>query len=170
MERLLKILNQLEEKKVFTRYALGGAFALLFYSEPKPTYDVDVFIFLPKQTGGLIDLTPLSEHLKKMGYKWNGEHIMIEGFPVQFIPAPDPLTEEALEEATVKDYEKVKVKVLRLEYLMAIMLQTNRPKDREMIAKLFEEKIEMDHDKFSQILSRHKPLQERWKKIVAKEK
>ena len=47
MRRVITILNDLEKEGVIENYALGGAIALLFYSEPISTEDLDVFIFLP---------------------------------------------------------------------------------------------------------------------------
>lgn len=50
--------------------------------------------------------------------------------PVQFIPAYNYLIEDAIKGANEVNCEDVKTKVVGLEHLLAIMLQTNRPKDR----------------------------------------
>jgi len=168
MEITLQILNELEKEGVIKTYALGGATALLFFAEPASTYDVDVFILLDqKPSTSLIDLTPLYESLKRKGYEADKEHFMIDGIPVQFIPAYNDLVEEGVNKAVIKDYQLVKTKVVSLEYLIAIMLDTYRPKDKERIAKLLEEGVEFDKNKLSEILSKYH-LTEKWEKISGK--
>lgn len=46
MKKTLRILNQLEQKGIIDRYAIGDAMAALFYAEPVLTYDMDMFVFL----------------------------------------------------------------------------------------------------------------------------
>ena len=38
MEKTLKILNELEKARLVSKYAIGGAIAVLFYTEPVLTY------------------------------------------------------------------------------------------------------------------------------------
>lgn len=172
MKKTLKILNDLEREGIIKSYALGGAIALLFYAEPALTYDLDVFIFLTEvegKTGTLIDLGPLYQALEKKGYKSKKEHVIIEGIPVQFIPAYNALVEEGVKKAMKKEYQGIPTKVVRIEHLLAIMLNTNRLKDRERIGRLLEEGLEIDQKKFSQVLSRH-GLKEKWEKAIGKVK
>lgn len=168
MEKTFKVINDLEKEGIIKNYALGGATALLFYAEPRNTWDIDIFIFLP-ETKELIDLSPLYQSLKKKGYGPEGESIMIEGIPVQFLVPPTPLVEEAVRLAEIKDYQGTQIKVIGMEYLLAIMLETNRPKDRERIAGLMEEKIKIDSNKLGKILARHN-LKKKWEKTVEKSK
>lgn len=170
MEKTLKVLNDLEKEGFVKKYALGGATALLFYAEPALTYDLDVFIFLSEtrvKKSYLVDLGPLYHALQRKGYRADKEHVMIEGIPVQFLPVYNSLVEEAVEEALSKDYQGVHTKVVSIEYLVAIMLKTNRPKDRERIGKLLEEGVKIKQDKLLRILFRHK-LKEKWEKIIGK--
>jgi hypothetical protein len=154
MEKTLKIINQMRRKKVIADYAIGGAVAAIFYIEPLLTHDLDIFIFLPQSSTGLITLSPIYEFAKSKGYQTSHEHIIIAGVPVQFIPAYNPLIEEAITDAQNIKYKKVKTKVLKIEHLLAIMLQTDRPKDRTRIAHLMgEAKINMKD--FLAILKRH---------------
>jgi hypothetical protein len=160
MEKTLKIINQMRRKKVIADYAIGGAVAAIFYIEPLLTYDLDVFIFLPQSPTGLITLSPIYEFAKSKGYQTSHEHIIIEGVPVQFIPAYNSLVEEAITEAKEIKYKKIKTKVLKIEHLLAIMLQTDRPKDRARITQLMDEtKINMKN--FLAILKRHN-LMNKW--------
>ncbi|MCB1214763.1 MAG: hypothetical protein KDK66_04730 [Deltaproteobacteria bacterium] len=141
MKQTLQVINQLEKEGIIKTYAMGGATALLFYTEPALTFDIDIFIFLPEsqQKNSLINLSPLYQALEKKGYSSKKEHILIEGIAVQFIPAYNALVTEAVQKATKKNYEVLEIKVLSLEYLLAIMLDTNRPKDRERINYLIKE-------------------------------
>ena len=160
MEKALKVLNGLEKEGVIERYAIGGGIAGLFYMEPLLTYDLDVFVFLPKTSGKLVGLSPLYESLRKKGYPPRREHVMVEGIPVQFIPAYDELVEEAVRESVRRMYQKTAARVLRAEYLLAIMLQTNRPKDKTRMVQLLEEAT-VDKDRLTAILRRH-GLQSKW--------
>jgi hypothetical protein len=156
-------LNGLENEGLIKRYVIGGGIAVLFYAEPILTYDLDVFCLLPTDNGGVITLSPIYEYLQNKGYRVQGEHIDIEGIPVQFIPAYNELVEEALEEAIEVKYKRVRTRIVRLEHLVAIMLQTYRPKDRERIIVLLDE-TQVDSIYLENILKRHR-LQEKWDKF-----
>ncbi len=139
MEKALKVVNALKKKGIVKNYAVGGGIAALFYIEPVLTYDLDI-LFIPSESKHkLAVLSPVYECLKKMGYMPYQEHIMIEGIPTQFIPAYNELTEEAVKHAKKTKYKNETAKVLRAEYVFAIMLQTGRPKDKERMAKIFME-------------------------------
>ena len=120
MKRTLEILNELEREGAFSRYAIGGAMAATFYTEPVLTFDLDVFVVLSRGTGQLISLAPVYEALRARGYGEEKETVMIEGVPVQFLPAYNALVEEALDQAREIDYEGVPARVLRAEHLIAI--------------------------------------------------
>ena len=137
MEKTLKIIKELKEKKILNNFSIGGGIAALYYIEPLLTYDLDIF-FIPMEDS--IDvLTPIYRYLKERGYKTKKEHIMIEGIPVQFIPVYNDLVKDAVQCSVEVKYGRIKTRVLGLEYLIAVMLQTYRPKDRERLVKIFEE-------------------------------
>jgi hypothetical protein len=46
---------------------------------------------------------------------------------------------EAVQYSVEVKYGRIKTRILGLEYLIAVMLQTYRPKDRERLVKVFEE-------------------------------
>jgi hypothetical protein len=50
MRRTLEVLNELEKESVFSRYAIGGAMAATFYTEPVLTFDLAVFVVLSRGT------------------------------------------------------------------------------------------------------------------------
>jgi hypothetical protein len=65
---------------------------------------------------------------------------MIEGVPVQFLPAHNQLADEAIERAETLEYEGVSVRVVRPEYLVALYLEPGARtlKRRERAAALRE--------------------------------
>lgn len=46
-EGTLGVLNELEREGAFSRYAIGGAMAATFYTEPVLTFDLDIFVRRP---------------------------------------------------------------------------------------------------------------------------
>jgi len=168
MEKTLGVLNRLVHANLVEKYALGGAFALLFYTEPALTYDLDVFLFLPRSQSSkkIIDLGPIYSFLRSLGYRVDKEHILIEGVPVQLIPAYNSLVEEAVQKAKVKKYQGVSTKVLSLEHLLALMIQTGRVKDKERIPPLLQG-CKIDKKNLGKILERHH-LKEKWEKEIGR--
>jgi hypothetical protein len=82
---------------------------------------------------------------------------MIEGIPVEFIPAVG-LTREAVEQSIIVDFEGVKTKVMTPEYLIASFLLAGRDKDITKI-KLLLEQAPIDQEKLTGILSRYNLLE-----------
>jgi len=156
------VLNELEKHGVLSRYAIGGAMAATFYTEPFLTFDLDVFVVLPRTPGGLLTLAPVYDALRTRGYsEQENECIRIEGVPVQFLPAYNTLVEEALNEAQEIMYEDVPARVLRSEHLLAICLQTGRSKDRERV-RILREQAKLDQNFLADVLRRHQ-LEDKWK-------
>lgn len=70
------------------------------------------------------------DYLKDHGFtETRGEAIVVEDWPVQFIPVSNALEEEAYLNATILDFEGEPVRVVLAEHLVAIMLNTGRLKD-----------------------------------------
>jgi len=84
--------------------------------------------------------------------------------PVQFLPAYNPLVEEALREAQEIMYEDVPARVLRSEHLVAICLQTGRNKDRERV-RILREQAKLDQNFLANVLRRHQ-LEDKWKLLT----
>jgi hypothetical protein len=154
MKRTLQVLNELERDGVVERYAIGGAMAATFYVEPLLTFDLDVFVILPQNAAHLLSLAPLYEALRAHGYVEEGECVLIEGMPVQFLPAYNELLAEALREARETMYEDVSARVVRAEHLIAICLQTGQDKDRERV-RILREQAELDRTYSAGVLQRH---------------
>jgi hypothetical protein len=91
---------------------IGGAMGAIFYTEPFLTFDLDVFAILPRTAGGLLTLAPIYDALRARGYEEKeNECVVIEGIPVQFLPAYNSLVEEALDQAPDTRYEDVPTRV-----------------------------------------------------------
>jgi hypothetical protein len=88
------------------RYAIGGAVRAIFYMEPVLTYDLDIFVELPTTGSGLLSLSQVYDYLRAQGYAEKHECVNIEGVPVQFLPAFNPLIEEAVAEARDVTFEQ----------------------------------------------------------------
>jgi hypothetical protein len=164
MEKTLRVINSLESEGVIGRYAIGGAVGLLFYTEPAVTYDLDIFCYLP-HAGTLIDLGPLYKRLAALGYQATPEeHVNIEGIPVQFLPPTTDLVQEALDNSVKKSFADASTHVFQYEYLLAIMAETGRAKDKARIA-LALESAQPDKVKLEDILRRHNLL-DKWSRMM----
>ena len=152
MEKALIVIEEMTRVGIIKSYAIGGGIAATYYIEPVLTYDLDVF-FIPVKEG-LDELAPIYEFARNRGYSEEAEAILIEGFPVQFIPAYNDLVQEAVAEALVTRYHDVQVRILRPEYLTAIALQTGRAKDKERVVRLLESGT-LDRDVLSRIVEKY---------------
>ena len=135
---VFRILEEMRAAGVLANYAIGGATAVLFYAEPTRTYDLDVFVTLPSSSPDLSPLGPVYDWTRARGFAAVAEHIMIHDVPVQFLPAHNALTEEAITNARELDYEGVKVRVIDPEHLVALALQAGGARRRERAWQLFE--------------------------------
>jgi hypothetical protein len=163
VDKTLKVIRDLCKSGLIQSYAIGGGIAATYYIEPILTYDLDIF-FIPIKKG-LDILSPIYSELKKKGYPLEKELVIIEGIPVQFIPVYNELVKEAVETAVESAYKKVRTRILRPEYLVAIALQTNRPKDRERAAQILSQAI-IDLRVLTSLLKKF-GLSERYRKIKA---
>jgi len=164
----LKVVNQMQADGVIGRYAIGGAVAATFYPiEPASTFDIDIFIPFEKKPGSfIISLDHIYSYLLKRGYKAVGEHILIEGWQVQFLPADDALYNEALLQANETEVGGVKTWVMKAEHLMAIALRTGRGKDLIRIEQ-FVQHDAYDPNELNPILTRYN-LVEKWQQFKDK--
>jgi hypothetical protein len=150
MQRTLDVINQMEADGIIGRYAIAGAVAAYNYIEPAVTADLDILVTFKnatsEQTRALISLDPIYSYLKSKGYdEHRKEGVVIEGWPVQFLPVANPLDEEALTQAEDVQLDvnrgeiPVKTRVLRPEHLVANALRVGRPQDLIRIAQFLQE-------------------------------
>ena len=151
----LAALNEMKAAGVLRDYAVSGAMALVFWTEPVATYDLDVLVWLPASEGPIVSLSGIYGWLAARGWDAHAEHVLIAGVPVQFLPAHDALADEALKTAVTLDYSDVPVRVVRPEYLVALYLepQARTAKRRERAAALREGEG-FDHERLQDIMTR----------------
>jgi hypothetical protein len=171
IKRTIGVISAMEADGIIGRYAITGAFAAFYYVEATVTEDLDILVSFDQPSSrpasGLITLEPIFLYLQKKGYREHRkEGIVIEGWPVQFLPVAGELDVEALAqsreiEVPISDTEgPVKTRVLRPEHIVAKSLQIGRPKDFLRIAQFIEGgAVEMRA--LSDVLVRH-GLEESW--------
>jgi hypothetical protein len=161
MEKALRVIEDITYRGIIKAYAIGGGIAATYYIEPVLTYDLRVF-FIPSREG-LDVLKPIYSYCQQHNFPAQAETILIDGFPVQFIPVYNDLVSEAVNNASALKYRDVEAKVVTAEYLAAIALQTGRAKDRERVIRLLDE-AEIDRAVLDRILESY-GLSEKLKKI-----
>jgi hypothetical protein len=149
----LRAANDLLTAGLIEDWALGGALAAIYYVEPFTTYDADIF-FIPKDKGLSSGIPAIYQHLQAQGWEVEREHLLVRGFPVQFLAASG-LTEEAVRESERINYEGVHAKVFRAEHIVAIAASVGRAKDKVRIEQLLQQ-ADLDQSRLESILKRHK--------------
>ncbi|MDI6788624.1 MAG: hypothetical protein QME51_09660 [Planctomycetota bacterium] len=155
MKKALKIINEMVAKGIISNYAIGGSVGTMFYTEPYITKDIDVFTYPQILPSGLIHFESLYQYLKNRGYKIKETWVMIDNIPIDFVPVYNELIAEAVKNHIIKNYEDVKVKVVRPEYLIAIAIQTGRKQDLNKIDMLLKQ-TKINRELLAKILKRYK--------------
>lgn len=151
----LAAVRAMRAEGVIDEYAVGGAIAHAFWSEPTNTFDLDVFVLL-ESSGMLISLDPIYRWAKRHGYGETAEHIVIAGIPVQLIPAHNELAVEAVQRAAELDYAGTPVRVITPEYLIAMYLEPSARSAKRLarVGDLLE--TELDRALLDSLLQRYK--------------
>ncbi len=175
LKNALQVINGMVADGIIQKYAVVGAVAALNYIEPTVTQDLDILVSfddLQSAPSGLVTLEPLISYLRNRGYtEFENEGIVIEGWPVQFLPVANDLDAEGLKQAVEVEVElgsgsaPIKIAVLTAEHIVATALKVGRPKDRERILRFIDEKV-VDLKLLREVLSRHNLL-EAWSKLCA---
>jgi hypothetical protein len=163
MQAVCDVLESLLNDASISRYAIGGASAAGFHGEPLATRDIAVLVILHPQPGRLlVTLEPVFRKLETMGFhEFDEEGLLVHGFPVQFLAASPGLETEAVEQATVFDWDGHRARVMTPEHLAAIALTVGRPKDWARVVYLLS-LPSFDRKKFNEILKRH-GLENEWR-------
>lgn len=153
LAEVLRAAEELVRAGLIEAWSLGGALAAIYYVEPFTTYDADIF-FIPRDKGLSAGIPAIYDYLKDRGWRAEREHLLFRDFPVQFLAAAG-LTEEAVREAEVFDYEGVTARVFRPEYIIAIAASVGRVKDRARIEQLLQQ-ADLDKTRLENLLIRYK--------------
>ena len=164
MKTLIQYLIEMKKLGLISDYAIGGATALIYYFEPIQTQDVDVFVILTNQTDTLVNLGPVYGFLQNRGVKVEHEYVIIHVIPVQFLVPYNLLVEEAVMNAIQVPFEDVVVRLPKLEYLMAIMVQTGRGKDKARLEELLQHQELFNLSEFERIIMKFQ-LNSKWRSI-----
>jgi hypothetical protein len=137
MWEVAKVLNELVGSGVILDYAIFGAIAQVRYTEAVATLDVDTLVVI-RDSNRIDVLSGIYSYLKQRGFQPEGEAIRIGDWPVQFIPAHDPLTQDAIQTAETDEVEGSPLRVVRADYLAVLALKAGRNKDWLRISSLLE--------------------------------
>lgn len=169
MEKVIQVLNKMLAEGVVEKYAIGGGIAAIYYLEPYQTDDIDVFV-LPVVVGdsGLISLEPIYTYLEGLGYQSveEGVGILIDDWPVQFLPASKSVQEEAVVHAEEVSFAQSRTYIFSAEYLATELLRSGRDKDLLRVIKLVKTG-EVNMKVFREIIDRHGLIQ-KWTDIAAR--
>jgi hypothetical protein len=151
----LRTLAEMKDAGVVEEYAVAGAMALVFWTEPIPTFDLNVLVFLPDEVGPIVSLAGIYRWAASRGYATEAEHVVIEGVPVQFLPSHNELADEAIETAVTVEYEGVRVRVVRPEHLVALYCEPGaRTAKRRERAMALVDSGKVDRAKLDALLAR----------------
>lgn len=153
LAEVLRAANGLVAARLIEDWALGGALAAIYYVEPFTTYDADIF-FTPADRSLTAGIPAIYAHLQSQGWQVEREHLLVQGFPVQFLAASG-LTGEAVREAERIEFEGVPAKVFRAEHIVAIAASVGRMKDKARIEQLLQQ-ADLDKTLLEKILQRYK--------------
>ncbi len=163
MKATLELINRMQADGIIGEYAIGGAVGAMLYLEPAATLDVDVFVALPSSKGGLLSLAPIYEYLKARGCTEKEEHVVIAGWPVQFISPNDELEREAVGAAVTTELDGTQTRIMSAEHLVAIALRTGRSKDHARILQFLEQEA-VDRAKLETVIEKH-GLRPKWEQF-----
>ncbi len=159
----IEVVTRLAEQGVVQHYAITGAVAALNYIQPTLTEDLDILVSVAdfrEHKSGLLLLTPIETALAKMGYTQRADvGIMVDGWPVQFLPTASPLDEEALEQAIELDIgvdggSPLKARCLRAEHVVATAVKVGRLKDLARVEAFLSQNA-VDIEALKGVLQRH---------------
>jgi hypothetical protein len=143
-EKVLKVINKMIKDKIINDYSVVGGYALLYYAQPIPTYDVDIAIVVNSDKL-IYDMSNIYKYLSELGYSTKEEYVIIYGMPVQFIMAQkDSVLDDAINNHKIERYKATNFNIISLEYVIVNMLYTGRNKDKLKLITALEDKEVFD--------------------------
>ena len=165
MKEIATLLGEMIQAGIIADYALFGATAQMRYTAPVATLDADVLV-APAGAERLDVLAPLYAFCKERGYQPEGEAVRVGEWPLQFVPAFNALTREAMDKAETVDFEGASLRVVRADYLAVIALSVGRAKDFARILALIESESVTPLE--IEVLARRHGLQKSWERFEAR--
>jgi uncharacterized protein (DUF1778 family) len=170
LSKAIEAITELATRGVIESYAIAGAVAALNYIQPTLTEDLDILVSVAgfeTDRSGLLLLTPIESALAAMGFEErSGAGILIEGWPVQFLPVASALDDEALEQAIEVEIDTMRnpvltARCLRAEHVVATALKVGRLKDWARI-EAFLDQDAVNLPALKKVLERHE-LMDKWR-------
>jgi hypothetical protein len=173
MRRAIEVVAALAARGVIKDYAITGAVAALAYVEPQSTQGLDILVSVAnfdQHQSGFILMTTIESALAEMGYTQRSDvGVVVEGWPIQFIPVASDLDNESLQEAVelgLGGDPPIEARVLRPEYIVAKALSVGRLKDLARVEE-FVRRSAVDLKRLRAVLERH-GLIDAWKTFCLK--
>lgn len=173
MRSAIEVVTKLAERGVIKNYAITGAVAALAYIEPMLTQDLDILVsvdHLEQRPSGLVLLGPIEQALADAGYAERSDvGVLVEGWPVQFIPVAGELDEDSLrtaQEIEIAGPPMLRARVVRPEFVVAKAVSVGRLKDLARV-ETFLDQHAVDLPSLKAVLERH-GLSQAWRAFCAK--
>lgn len=173
MRKAIEVVTKLAERGVVKNYAITGAVAALIYIEPTLTQDLDILISvgdLDQRSSGLVLLGPIEQALAEMGYAERSDvGILVESWPVQFIPVASDLDAECLREALeveIAGSPPLRARVVKAEHVVAKAISVGRIKDLARVESFLDQNA-VDLTALKAVFERHN-LAGAWSAFCAK--
>jgi hypothetical protein len=162
--KVIAVLEDMCDRGIFEKYAIGGAFAATLHDEPIATIDLDIFfIFSKTQNTSIISLSEIYDYASESGFSFDHEFVNIYGWLVQFVESStNDLWKEAIENAQSIQVGDRAVYVIQPDYLVAMWLLAGRAKDFNKISVFLENDL-VNKRNFLDIVERC-DLSLKWKK------
>jgi hypothetical protein len=162
--KVIDVLEDMCDRRILDKYAIGGAFAATLHDEPIATIDLDIFfVFSRPQNTEILSLSEIYDYASKRGFSFDHEFVNIYGWLVQFVESStNGLWKEAIYNARSLNVGDRSVYVIEPDYLMAMWLLAGRSKDYAKIAIFLESDL-INKQNFLDIVERH-GLGLKWKK------
>lgn len=164
LQKAIAVIVQLYQEGVIEDLALTGAVAAMYYTEPANTKDVD---FLAPLELNLDPLRSIFNALRQRGYsQFNNQGlILIEGWPVDFVPVSNELQQEMLATAKMRQVgPNLNCKIALPEYLAAESVRVGRPDKDYSRAIQLRALPQFNEQLFQQVLNKF-GLLSKWKRI-----
>lgn len=168
MDKVIRVLDDMQNAGIIEKYAIGGAFAAILHYEPISTIDLDIFFLLKeKSESPILSLSAIYDYAEKHGFSFDHEFVNLHGWLVRFVEAShSALWTEAIEQANTMKINDFEVSVIGREHLVAMWLFAGRAKDYQKITMFWETDL-LDAVKLFDVLERHDLLlkwnKEKWR-------
>src|SRR5215203_86659 len=164
IEKVIAVLEDMQNTGIIKRYAIGDAFAATLHNEPISTIDLSIFFFLAeKSESPILLLKTIYDYAGENGFSFDHEFINIHGWLVRFVEAShNALWKESIENADKIKLGDFEVPLISREHLVAMWLFAGRAKDYQKITMFWDAEI-LDETKLFDILKRLN-LTSKWNK------